>query len=48
MRSIDVEITLNPAQLKPDSPEVNYLCSELEFLLEENASPAYPFNILVK
>ncbi len=44
-RTIDVYLTLDDSTGTSD--ERNYLCSELEYTLRENASPVYPFRIIL-
>jgi hypothetical protein len=46
-RSIDVVLTLTPAQNEMIREEERYLCRELEYSLSENASPIYPFQIRI-
>ncbi len=47
IRTIDVLLTLsNEAKEKKDN-EITYLCSELEYQLQQNATPIYPFRIVV-
>jgi hypothetical protein len=44
-RTIDVLLTLDDTDMTRE--ERDYLCSELEYTLGENASPVYPFRVMV-
>ena len=46
-RTIDVSLTLNGDIRGEAQTEIDYLRSELEYALEKNASPVYPFRILI-
>mgnify|MGYP003575329160 FL=1 len=46
-RTIDVHLTLAPLQNEATKEEIAYLCSELTYNLEQNASPIYPFRVVV-
>ncbi|MFA6056650.1 MAG: hypothetical protein WC756_00520 [Taibaiella sp.] len=46
-RSIDIFLTLAPQQNEAAKDELDYLCSELEYNLNLNASPIYPFRIVL-
>lgn len=46
-RSIDIFLTLAPQQTEAAKDEMDYLCSELEYNLNLNASPVYPFRIVL-
>jgi hypothetical protein len=47
-RSIDIFLTLAPQQTEAAKDELDYLCSELEYNLNLNASPVYPFRIVLQ
>jgi hypothetical protein len=47
-RTIDVQLTLAPATEGAGEDDLNYLCSELEYLLQANGSPVYPFRVIVE
>jgi len=46
-RTIDIFLTLATQQSETAKEEVDYLCSELEYHLNLNASPVYPFRIVL-
>jgi hypothetical protein len=46
-RSIDIFLTLAPQQNEAGKDELDYLCGELEYNLNQNASPIYPFRIVL-
>ncbi|MCW3092343.1 MAG: hypothetical protein JWP81_3412 [Ferruginibacter sp.] len=46
-RSIDVLITYSDKVNTSTKNEADYLCRELAFLLESNASPVYPYRVIV-
>lgn len=47
-RSIDIFLTLAPPQTDAAKDEVAYLCQELEYHLGQQASPVYPFRIILQ
>jgi len=47
-RTIDIFLTLAPSQPESVKDEVDYLCSELEYNLSLQASPVYPFRIILQ
>lgn len=47
-RTIDIFLTLAPAQQESAKEEVDYLCSELEYNLGLQASPVCPFRIVLQ
>jgi hypothetical protein len=47
IRTINVMLTLAPDYIGTAKDEVEYKCSSLEYLLTKNASPVYPFRIVV-
>lgn len=47
-RSIDILLTLAAPQSEAGKDELDYLCGELEYNLNLNASPVYPFRILLE
>ena len=48
LTTIDVMLTLTPEAHTNSSEEIDYLCSELNYLLSKNGSPVYPFRVLLK
>jgi hypothetical protein len=46
-RTIDVSLTLNGDTGGEAMAEIDYLRSELEYALEKNASPVYPFRVMI-
>jgi hypothetical protein len=47
-RTIDVSLTLSSSVNESMKSEIENLCRELEFILEGNASPVTPFQIIIK
>ncbi len=47
IRTIDVLLTMAPQVKETMQNEVDYLCSELEYTLENNATMVYPFRVVV-
>jgi hypothetical protein len=46
-RTIDVSLSLNSDYRGDARTEIDYLVSELEYALEKNASPVYPFRVMI-
>jgi hypothetical protein len=47
-RTIDVIITYSNVVNDSMKNEMDNLCRELEFILQNNASPIYPFRVIVQ
>ncbi|MFZ1451386.1 MAG: hypothetical protein WAT20_01715, partial [Ferruginibacter sp.] len=48
IRTIDVILTMGTSVNDSIKNEIDNLCRELEFILDGNASPVTPFQIIIK
>lgn len=48
VRTIDVQLTLSEEGRNASPDEITYLCRELEYTLQANGAPVYPFRVLLQ